>query len=244
MLGVKRAPAPDEDLQRALAYPYERPNSAFVYHDGELLPLHAFDADARTPVLAIGSNAAPLQLARKFAGHAEPLPVTTAVLADHAAVYAAHITSYGAVPATLGASPRARARVHITWLNAAQLDIMHRSEGLGARYGFYRWPDAPLHHVQASDTPLHLYLALSGQFSERSAPLALAALRARGCRLAKRAMPEMLDTVRALAAPENADVPAFVRRLRAEPAFRQRVSAMLAETADVPLQTPALERLA
>ena len=63
-----------------------------------------------TPVLAIGSNAAPSQLARKYGG-GEPswpqmdvaVPCVRLGLEDHDVVYCPLLSSYGSIPATLQA---------------------------------------------------------------------------------------------------------------------------------------------
>lgn len=83
----------------------------------------------RLPVVASGSNASPHRLAAKF-GTGDAIPVTRATLHDFAVVFAGHFTAYGAVPATLCPCPGARTEVWITWLTAAQLTVMHRSEGV------------------------------------------------------------------------------------------------------------------
>jgi hypothetical protein len=101
-----------------------------------ILPLEAPWREARTPVIACGSNGAPGRLVRKFAGSGARIPVTPAWLHDWAVVYSAHFTSYGALPATLHRCPGARTRLCVTWLTAAQLELMHRSEGAGERYDY------------------------------------------------------------------------------------------------------------
>ena len=57
-------------LDRALGYPYPLPSASYVIDKGEVFPLHANDAplrrEGRTPVLAVGSNQSPEQIARKF----------------------------------------------------------------------------------------------------------------------------------------------------------------------------------
>lgn len=61
----------------------------------------------RTPVLAYGANAAPERLRRKFAPYGPAvIPVLRARLHDFDIVHAAHVSSYGAIPATLEPSPR------------------------------------------------------------------------------------------------------------------------------------------
>lgn len=152
---------------RALGYPYPRPaSSSFVWHAGRTHPFPdaawrgvpraadlpvlcpaARDALARlaaagaTPVLGIGSNAAPSQLARKFsaeAGCADAVVIATrALLLDHDVTYAALISSYGSATATLTHSPAAAVGVYVTWLSDALLERMHATE---AAYDLVRLP--------------------------------------------------------------------------------------------------------
>lgn len=52
-----------------------------------------------------------------------------AVLGDFDVVYAAHLSSYGSVPATFQASPGTDVTVFVLWLDEAQLARMHQTEG-------------------------------------------------------------------------------------------------------------------
>jgi len=112
-------------FHRAAAYPYARPDHSYVYDDGATVALDEFPGEVtagRTPVLAFGSNAAPEQLRRKFGATPDTvIPVIRADLADFDVVYSAHLTAYGAVPATLAPSPGARLQTWVTWLDDAQL---------------------------------------------------------------------------------------------------------------------------
>ncbi len=98
-------------LKRALEYPYATPDRSYLYRDGDAheLPEDGPDLTGRTPLLSYGANAAPEVLARKLA------PVAVAARAgDFDVVYSAHVSPYGAVPATLRAArtvaPRPRPR--------------------------------------------------------------------------------------------------------------------------------------
>jgi hypothetical protein len=87
----------------------------------------------RTAVLAIGSNASPQQLARKYSGDDwSPIPVLKAALSGYDIVYSPLISSYGSVCATLVASDDTRhttVEVFITMLDDQQLRRMHETEG-------------------------------------------------------------------------------------------------------------------
>lgn len=128
----------------------------------------AIAAEPRLPVIASGSNAAPERLAQKFtqtfAGGPRDvvIPVVRAELHDFAPVYSAHISGYGAIPATLQHTAGVSSFVFVTWLTPGQLNRMHDTEALGLNYGFARiggirlaFPDALLDRAYA-------YISLRG----------------------------------------------------------------------------------
>src|SRR3954454_9643334 len=90
-------------LKRALTYPYATPEHSYLYRDGLAHELpEEFDRSGRTPLLSYGANAAPEALTRKLAAlPGEPLPVVRSELQGVDVVYSAHVSPYGAVPATL-----------------------------------------------------------------------------------------------------------------------------------------------
>ncbi len=189
-------------IARALAYPYDRPSAPYVYFKGKAWSwsaesLRLCRSPSLTPVLAVGSNASPEQLFRKF-GHIEALaiPVTCGYLHGHDVVYAAYMTAYGSVPATLIASAGCSVRIAVTWLDDATLDLMHQSEAVGVRTRYGRLEglrcDGPLLYPPNPPVSGGLARALSTAFTYQSltgtlaideAPVALAELSARGRRL-------------------------------------------------------------
>lgn len=86
-----------------------------------------------TPVLAIGSNAGPEQLARKFPLSLFPdgvvVPVIQCVLRNFDVVFAPLISSYGSCTATLEASPGTAVEVFLTYLTPRLEQRMHETEG-------------------------------------------------------------------------------------------------------------------
>ncbi|KAF6265604.1 hypothetical protein COO60DRAFT_1623787 [Scenedesmus sp. NREL 46B-D3] len=86
-----------------------------------------------TPILAIGSNAGPEQLARKFPLDMFPdgvvVPVIQCVLQDFDVVFAPLISSYGAATATLEHSPGTAVSVFMTYLTPPLQQRMHETEG-------------------------------------------------------------------------------------------------------------------
>jgi len=126
----------DPLILRALDYPYSYPAYDFVLDNGSAVPLHDRNSlEGRIPVLAIGSNRSPEQLLRKF-GDQNFLPVTCVKLCDYDVVYAAHITSYGSIPAVLARSPGTIVDIAITWLTKIQLKRMHKTEAIGINYDY------------------------------------------------------------------------------------------------------------
>jgi hypothetical protein len=134
-----------------LQYPFEVPTRSFLWKAGrdESLPASSPVDELtrqRHAVLAIGSNASPTQLTRKFLGNRfmDPstqngrIPVLTATVDEVDVVYGAHLASYGALPATLLDTPGACAQVFVTWLTSVQLEQMNETEGLGDAYQLRR----------------------------------------------------------------------------------------------------------
>src|SRR5690606_1912972 len=120
----------------------EIPPGSFLFDaaSGEAGPL-ADDAlvtwaEGRTLVLAVGSNASPVHLARKFAGSDDDPsnPAFEVTFADHDAHQAARVASHGSIPATLGESPSTRVTVKLLALSPGQLERMNDTELLGKAY--------------------------------------------------------------------------------------------------------------
>jgi len=129
-------------VARAKAYPFDPPASSFVLEDGAVraLDLRAAwrDVAGRRPVLACGSNQSPARLRQKFTNGEGPVLVTKVTVEDLDAVFAAHIASYGAVPATLIPAPGTRVSLAITWLTPLQERVMHATEAVGVIYDYVR----------------------------------------------------------------------------------------------------------
>jgi len=121
-----------DPVAHAKSYPFPAPDHCFVYEAGGWRRLDcAVDRAGRVPVLAAGSNQSPEQLARKYGAIADigPIPAQRGRLADFDVVYAAHLASYGSVPATFQHSPGTAVTVFVLWLDERQLARMHQTEG-------------------------------------------------------------------------------------------------------------------
>jgi len=130
-----------DPLERALAYPYEAPAHSYLFRGGEAVQsaIGPREREGRIPVLACGSNRTPAPLKRKFAGEADAaIAVERVFLADFDSVYAAHISGYGSIAATLQHCPGTRVELFVTWLPEALMARMHATEGRGAFYDYVR----------------------------------------------------------------------------------------------------------
>jgi hypothetical protein len=220
-----------DDLAALIAlaegYPYERPSVGWLFDDGMIRPLEAPWPEPRTPVIACGSNGAPSRLARKFAGSGARIPVTPAWLHDWAVVYSAHFTSYGALPATLHPCKGARTRLCVTWLTAAQLELMHRSEGAGERYD-YAVLERLLLEVEGHGAidRVGAYLSRRGPLAQDGRAVRLAETQSRHCDLEACSQPAMLRRVHRLLAPDEPYL-AFMTRILRSVDDRSRATASL-----------------
>jgi len=138
---------PTELHQRAKTYPYPIPDHSYIYRDGTFDRLNPGDSlpdlQGRRPVLAVGSNQSPQQLARKFPAatkQGQPgwgdIPVIRVGLKDFDTVYSPHLTAYGSVPATLQHAPGTTVTLFVNWLTAEQETWMHQTEVSAANYLF------------------------------------------------------------------------------------------------------------
>jgi hypothetical protein len=177
-------------LRRALDYPYATPERSYLYRDGraEELPAGELELSGRVPLLSYGANAAPQGLARKLAPlPGVPLPVIRAELEGFDVVYSAHVSPYGAVPATLVESPGTRTPVFVVHPTEEQLRLLTASE-----------PNYDLVEVDG----MKAYRSKHGWLSLDGSAVALAAVRSRGRTLSELAEPAILERVRARLQPE------------------------------------------
>jgi hypothetical protein len=201
--------AAGEILARAAAYPYESPTRSFVQRDGAPHELAgAPDLAGRRPLLCYGSNASPPVLARKLAAlpH-QPLPVLRARLAGFDVVYSAHVSPYGAVPATLQASPGTTVAVFVAYATAEQEELLTATE---PNYELRRFLD-PVLEVDAVGTldGVDAYVSRHGCLALEGSEVALAAVAAERRRLPALGEGEVLERVRRILAPEL-DLESFV----------------------------------
>lgn len=170
----------EDDIARALGYPYLRPAGSYLFSGGDATDLPGdVNFDKLIPVLACGSNGSPDQLRRKF-GDAPSvrIPVTAAVLYDICCTYSAHFSSYGSVAASLGMAPGARSFVHITWLKADQLERMHETEAIGMNYRFAKLGHIHLHCEHWGEMEkVYAYISLRGNLTLDDRPVGLGGIK-------------------------------------------------------------------
>ncbi|HEX3042617.1 MAG TPA: hypothetical protein VHP56_11075 [Solirubrobacterales bacterium] len=172
-------------LRRALEYPYATPEGSYLYRDGVAheLPAAGPDLAGRTPLLSYGANSAPEALARKLAPQpGVELPVLRAELEGFDVVYSAHVSPYGAVPATLLESPGTTAPVFVLHPTAEQRALLTATE-----------PNYDLVEVDG----VSAYRSKHGCLEIDGSPVALAAVRSAERTLPELDQPAILERVRA-----------------------------------------------
>jgi hypothetical protein len=85
---------------------------------------------ARTPVLAVGSNASPAQVRRKLAnaGLATQVPITAVRVRGLTVGVSAHVSRPGYLPATPVPDPTAQSDLWVLWLDPDALDAVDATE--------------------------------------------------------------------------------------------------------------------
>lgn len=177
-------------LARALEYPYAAPEGSYLYLDGGAaeLPPEGPDLSGRSPLIAYGANAAPEALGRKLTQlPGVEMPVSQLELEGFDVVYSAHVSPYGAVPATLVESPGTVAPVFFLHPTAEQLALLTASE---------------LNYDLVEIDGVAAYRSKHGCLELDGSPVALAAVRSAGRSLPELDEPAILDRVRSYLRPE------------------------------------------
>lgn len=184
-----------------MRYPYMTLSRPFIQLGRRTLGPDEVELDLseRLAVLAYGSNAAPEALGHKLAISAEPVLVVPVLLRDFDVVYSAHISPYGAVPATLQRSPGTVARVHLAYMTNGQLTLIAATEpnyepavldGIGCQ----------LEGGETISGP-SAFVSRHGCLLVEDNEVALAAVEASGRTFAALSEPQALERVRAATAP-------------------------------------------
>jgi len=212
-----------EPLRRALAYPYAVPERSFLQLGARTLalPPAGLDLRDRRPLLAYGANAAPEALTRKLAAAAEtPLPLVRAELEDFDVVYSAHVSPYGAVPATLRPAPGTAVTVFVAFPTEDQRRLLSATE---PNYECRRLEGISCRPELGAPPPLlDAFVSRHGSLLLDGSEVALSAIPARGRRLPELTQPQVLERVRSLLFPFRS-----LEQLLADPAWSQTAAKRL-----------------
>lgn len=224
-----------DPVAHAKSYPFPAPDHCFVYEAGAWRRLDGVvDRNDRVPVLAAGSNQSPEQLARKYGAIADigPIPAQRGRLADFDVVYAAHLASYGSVPATFQHSPGTAVTVFVLWLSERQLARMHETEG-NYTYDHLTGVRVTLDAGESLDEA-YAYSSKVGCLNHQGGCASLAAIGAERRRFPALTQAEMLAAVRDRLAP-GTTLDDFIRAHVADKDLRAARSAALRAGALPPL---------
>ncbi len=216
-----------EALEHAVGYPWARPPGSYELRDGEarllsamtedereaLIRRYADPAGARVPLLAIGSNAAPEVLERKFA-HFEAVADRTVLaltgwLRDFDVGASATVALYGALPATIFPSPGTEVAATVLWLTPAQFTQLTWSE-VSYWLGRLRTPFT-VEEAEAGFDQVLVFVSRFGTFCPNGDPVALVAVPARERHAAALTQEQLLDATAALALGPGASAADVVR---------------------------------
>jgi hypothetical protein len=162
-------------------------------------------------LLAYGSNASPEVLRRKLGAAADAVLARPVTLADTDVVYSAHVSAHGAIPATLA---HARGTEVDAWSLAVPATALAALDATEPNY------------VREAHGAAQAYVSRHGPLLIDGAPVALAAVPARGRTLPALTEAELLEQVRRRLAPNEAP-DGFVLAQLADDAVRLARSARL-----------------
>lgn len=216
-----------EAMAFAVGYPWARPPGSYELREGEvallaelaeeereaLIERYRHSAAGRVPLLAIGSNAAPEALERKFAHFeaAEDRAVLalTGWLRDFDVGASAGVTIYGSMPATIFPSPGTEVAATILWVTGPQFTQLTWSE-LSYWLGRLHTPFAVAEAEVGFDDVL-VFVSRLGTFCPDGEPVALAAVPARHRTAAALTQEQLLDAAAELALGPGAGAEDVVR---------------------------------
>ena len=222
-----------EAFERGLRYPWSRPERSYLLRDGQTVLLHELDpaeraaildshAEDRSPLIAFGSNAAPKNLTIKLAHHPEPRDREVLVLAgelhDLDVVACAAVSVYGAMPATLTASPGTSVNAAVLFVTPTQLTTLTWGE---MPYRLGRLRGAPFTVEDGFDgleveSPL-AFVSRWGAFAPDGEPAALAAIPGRDRRARAWTQRELVDRAARIVLGADHDAEALTKAIHADP---------------------------
>jgi hypothetical protein len=219
-------------FERALTYPWARPAGSYLLREETAEPLTAMEPAARErvvdlytapqsgrlPVLAIGSNASPETLAVKFAHFPDEedraVLALTGRLHDHDVGPSAQTAFYGALPATVFASPGTAVCATVLWVTPTQFTQLTWSElsyDLGRLRARFTMDDG-----DESFEEVLVFASRFGTFCLDGEPVALAAVPAEGRTAVAMDQEQLLEIVATLALGDGATAEMLVRAIYEE----------------------------
>lgn len=204
-------------LARAYGYP-------FPARDEAPDPVPARLAPDRVAVLAFGANASRRVLARKLGAGAGAVTVLEARVHGVDAVYSAHVSPYGAIPATLHPSSGTVLAARVLLLASEALAVLDATEP-----NYRRAPLGPHARVDVAGfgpVAAEAYHSRHGELVLGGGPVALAAVTAEGRALPACSQRDVQLAVRDLLEP-GADLDAFVLAGARDPRVRAHRTAVL-----------------
>jgi hypothetical protein len=198
-----------ELLEKALGYPWDRPESSYVLQNGEVALLSELDpvrresvianfTTDRHPILAFGGNAAPAWLTMKFGHFPDQEDRDVLVLAgelhDIDVGASASPSPMGNMPGTLFASPGTAVRATMVWCTSTQVTQLTWTE---IPYILGRLDDAvfTMDEADVEVEDVFAYVSRFGAFCIDETPIALAAIPAQNRTATALTQEELLDLV-------------------------------------------------
>jgi len=218
-----------ELFTRAIGYPWARPGGSYRLAGAEVEPLADLTTKGRervirkftstdggrSPVLAIGSNAAPEVLERKFAhlteGADRGVLVLNGRLHDFDIGVSPQPTMYGSMPATLFPSPGTAVSAAILWVTPVQLTQLAWSE-ITYRLGRLR-TRFEIDEGSGGSGEVLAFVSRFGALCIDGAPVALAAVPAAGRTARALTQEQLLDAVAERAIEPGANAEMLVRAI-------------------------------
>lgn len=215
------------ELAHAVGYPWARPPGSYELRGGEVALLAAQSEDerealieryrdpgaGRVPLLAIGSNAAPATLERKFAHFEAAADRAVLALTGHLRDFdvgpAATVAIYGSMPATIFPSPGTEVAATILWVTGPQFTQLTWSE-LSYWLGRLHTPFA-VEDAEVGFDDVLVFVNRLGTFCPEGEPVALAAVPARHRNAEAMTQDQLLDAAAALALGPGARAEDVVR---------------------------------
>lgn len=215
----------EENVQRGMLYPWERPDHSYVLSEDEVSRVEAGDPrledlEDRHALIAFGANAAPAALGAKLQWTEcdREAIVLTGELVGYDVVACGHVALYGALAGTLHHSPGTHVRASLILATSAQFQALSMLE---VPYAIARIPGSPFISDVGAETPdsVFAFVSRGGQLLVDGEPAALAAIPASNRTFEAFEQRELLEYVARNTLGEDVDTTELVRRVYADPVW-------------------------